>query len=1100
MIRYFLLLLCAFPYCLAAQDPCDPALIASISSSGTVCAGNPVTITFNLPDDDGDGYDVTYSFAGTSFTLTNIVNGHMVTHTPLATTTATLLQVVNNDDDDPDDECFTNFSQTISIAVSNPTISISNTTNPNCIANNGSITVIGGGGNTPYQYSLNGGLLQSSGTFTGLGAGAYTLLVSNSLGCTATTTATLSTPNPPTASISSTTPATCGLSNGTVTASATGGSTPYQYSINGTVFQGSPTFTGLAANTYTVTVRDANLCTSTAIATVSSTGAPTASISSTTPATCGLSNGTLTASATGGSTPYQYSINGTVFQGSPTFTGLAANTYTVTVRDANLCTSTAIATVGSTGGPTAVISSTTPATCGLSNGTVTASATGGSTPYQYSINGTVFQGSPTFTGLAANTYTVVVRDANLCTSTSVANVSSTGGPTAGASTTPATCGQSNGTVTASATGGSTPYQYSIDGNVFQGSPTFTGLSASTYTVTVRDANLCTSTFVANVSSTGGPTAGASTTPATCGQSNGTVTASATGGSTPYQYSIDGNVFQNTPTFTGLAANTYTVVVRDANLCTSTAIATVSSTGGPTAVISGTTPATCGLSNGTLTASATGGSMPYQYSIDGNVFQGSPTFTGLAANTYTVTVRDANLCTSTAIASVSSTGGPTAGILNPVQPGCGQANGAITTDATGGTPPYKYALNGGALQDSPIFGGLVAGTYTVVVTDAAGCTASATQSLVSANAPLLAISSQVDPDCGQNNGSIAVSASGGAPPYQFSIGGTTYQDSPIFGGLGPGVYQVFVRDNANCTSIANNVALNNPLANLPQANITANTTMGCISTDFVLTGNLPPGITGIWDCDEVTPTNPGNPVWSFNSSTSGNIQVTWTLSTPGCPNYDSETVSLNVLASPIANQDGVLLLQDGQDGELPVLMNDVLTTQPQVRITKQGTLGNASFGGNNILNYSPALNAAGNDTVVYEVCYTICENICDTAMAIFRNEDSDNPCFFEGDTSNLFTNGLTPNLDGRNDYLVFRIVSIEECQLNHDESDIIIYNRWGDVVFEAKPYNNNWSGKRKRRFDEEEVDLPPGVYYFVLRINSKSKGKTYSQFGSVILLR
>jgi gliding motility-associated-like protein len=93
---------------------------------------------------------------------------------------------------------------------------------------------------------------------------------------------------------------------------------------------------------------------------------------------------------------------------------------------------------------------------------------------------------------------------------------------------------------------------------------------------------------------------------------------------------------------------------------------------------------------------------------------------------------------------------------------------------------------------------------------------------------------------------------------------------------------------------------------------------------------------------------------------------------------------------------------------------------------------------------------------------------------------------------VFTNGLTPNGDGRNDVLVFRVVSVEECELNYAESEIIIYNRWGDVVFSASPYGNNWGGTGRNG-----QDLPPGVYYFVLRVTLEQQ---YTQFGSVILLR
>ena len=132
------------------------------------------------------------------------------------------------------------------------------------------------------------------------------------------------------------------------------------------------------------------------------------------------------------------------------------------------------------------------------------------------------------------------------------------------------------------------------------------------------------------------------------------------------------------------------------------------------------------------------------------------------------------------------------------------------------------------------------------------------------------------------------ASGGAGNYQFSLGGTVYQDSPFFNNLGPGLYSVYVRDAAGCIDIES-ITLNNPGSNLPMAVITANQTQGCTSTTFSLAGNLPAGATGLWTSDEVSPPTPSNPLWILDNASVGNVVVTWTLSVPGCPNYDEATL-------------------------------------------------------------------------------------------------------------------------------------------------------------------------------------------------------------------
>lgn len=204
------------------------------------------------------------------------------------------------------------------------------------------------------------------------------------------------------------------------------------------------------------------------------------------------------------------------------------------------------------------------------------------------------------------------------------------------------------------------------------------------------------------------------------------------------------------------------------------------------------------------------------------------------------------------------------------------------------------------------------------------------------------------------------------------------------------------------------------------------------------------------------------------------------------------LTLEVLPPPVANTDGVFFVEQGEHSEAPVLLNDLLPAPVEVQILAPPSQGTAWLNDQNILEYQPFAAAEGPDTAVYEICYPECPAVCDTALILFRNVRHGDPCVITGDTSNVFTNGLTPNNDGRNDYLVFRVVSVEVCAINHAKSEIIIYNRWGDIVSEASPYDNDWDGRNRNG-----ADLPPGVYYFVLRI---TLDEVYSQFGSVILIR
>jgi hypothetical protein len=129
-----------------------------------------------------------------------------------------------------------------------------------------------------------------------------------------------------------------------------------------------------------------------------------------------------------GTAPYTYSIDGTTYQSSGTFAGLTPGFYTVYIKDNRGCISTTGLTVGNTSGLLISSAVSTPSTCGNANGTITITATGGTAPLQYSINGITFQSSNIFTGVFPGTYTVTVTDAGGCITTRAVVVANTNGP------------------------------------------------------------------------------------------------------------------------------------------------------------------------------------------------------------------------------------------------------------------------------------------------------------------------------------------------------------------------------------------------------------------------------------------------------------------------------------------------------------------------------------------------------------------------------------------------------------------------------------------------------------------------------------------------
>lgn len=676
-------------------------------------------------------------------------------------------------------------------------------TNANCSISNGTVTVTATGGLPPYEYSVNNGVTyQSNNFFTGLAAGTYTIIVRDANSCTNFAQVTITASATP---LLTAIPAaaTCGNNNGAITAFGSGGAAPLQYSINGNIYQPSGSFTNLTPGTYTVYVKDANGCIRTVVVTIANTPAPTVTAVATT-AVCSNVNGSITATGNGGVPPLQYSINGTTFQPGNIFTGLAAGVYTVTVKDFTGCTAITTVTVGSTGGPTVTATSTT-SICGGANGSITISATG-TAPFTYSINGTTFVASNSFIGLAAGNYIAFARDATGCIGAVAVVVGNVAGPSITAVATPSSCIANDGTITATGAGGTAPLEYSIDGVGYGASNLFAGLAPGTYTVYVKDFNNCIKTTTVTVANASGLGFSTSTVFASCNTSNGVITVVAQGGTPPLQYSLDGVSYVGTNIFTGLAPGLYTVYVKDANGCIVTKAATVSSAANLTVTATVPVNTSCGVANGVIVTTGSGGASPLQYSIDGVLYQTGRTFINVAAGTYTVYVKDANGCISTTQVTVAaSTGGPgisTFTIRGDNAYPCNGTLGKITNPRVNGANcgACSFSLDFGPFipNATQLFLNVPVGTHTVTAMDANGCTK--TIFVTIANAVNATATATVTASaCGASTGTITLTGVGPNTPYHVSITGIggpwiTFDPTYTFTGLAPGVYTIISADD------------------------------------------------------------------------------------------------------------------------------------------------------------------------------------------------------------------------------------------------------------------------------------------------------------------
>lgn len=598
--------------------------------------------------------------------------------------------------------------------------------------------------------------------------------------------------------------------NGSVIIDNPAGAGPYTVAISGpatgsvvepNTAGGTASFTNLPDGSYTYTVTGANGCATNGSFTIGQ-GPNCCSVTAT--STNVLCNGATTGSGTAtpvGLAPYTYSWTGG--QTSQTASNLGAGSYTVTMTDNSGCVATANITITQ---PTVLSGSLTPVqvTCnGLCNASISVTASGGTAPYQYSLNGGTYQASNSFTGLCAGSYVVTVKDANNCTITLNQTITQ---PTllnlAQTAITQATCGANNGSVTVAGSGGTAPYQYSIDGGANQASATFTGLSAGPHTVQVTDANGCTKTLTITITATNSPTASIqSQTNVSCfGGVNGSVIVGVSGGSSPFTYDINPGPSQASNTFTNLVAGAYTVVVTDANGCTSTTPVINITQPAQLTFTSTPTAASCnGVCDGQILVNASGGTAPYQYSSNnGTTYQLANPLTGLCAGTISVVIQDANGCLTNNNVVVTQPA-PVSATFTSTNPICnGACDGTITVTASGGTPAYQYAVNGGALQASNLITGACGGNNVVLIQDAHGCQFSAVQTLV--DPPGFGIDQVlvVESNCGFNNGSITVSANGTNGPFTYSMNGGPSQPTGVYTNLFGGAYEITAVDALGCS--------------------------------------------------------------------------------------------------------------------------------------------------------------------------------------------------------------------------------------------------------------------------------------------------------------
>ena len=727
-----------------------------------------------------------------------------------------------------------------------------------------------GGGTSPYEFSLNGSNWQANDMFIGLQPGAYTIFVRDVVGCVVETNEIEILPvDEPEDLIFSSTQITCGDPTSDVEVTIVGGTPTYNIQIVSPVVQ-SPNsvvnnvavFENLSPGTYTFSVTDVNGCTYEEgftilpISEIDVTGELLKNVS------CfGLSDGTLRYTVNGFESAYSYSVVNSL--GTVIATGNAetsnvialddrpGETYAITViDDVTTCSATESVTIEAPGTPLSATIEVTDISCsttGTNPGSVAITPTGGWGSFEYEletpIGGTLGpQTSNLFAGLTdtSGSYTVTVRDVGGCEVTRTFSLNPVIAPVLEVTANSLCYDSTNGlTLTASVTsGGEAPFQYRLaGGGAYQSDPVFTGLAPGSFTIEVIDSKNCTTSDSIQVFPTLNASANlvkdldCSATP------EAEISINITGGNPNVTYEVirDGSSIQSSTAvpsipfsyFTSTAGN-YEFVITDSETCAVTTNQVAITTNTPPSLVEVITEPLCNTSaDGIVELQISAGAPPYQIVFDGSTPSTQDTYSGLIAGTYNYTVTDSKGCVFSNNGTLAAPSALIQGTVDVVQDyRCDNTSATLQViDYSGGTPNYAFSIDGINFQTSDTFSsGITAGTYTITIRDANGCTERTPAITIDPqNAPTNLTFAQTSLVCPAVVSDVTVSVIDGNSPFTYQITAPSGSivnngNNNVFNGLAPGTYTFLVTDSKGCT-----IQENYTVADIPRIAVLAQLT-------------------------------------------------------------------------------------------------------------------------------------------------------------------------------------------------------------------------------------------------------------------------------------
>jgi gliding motility-associated-like protein len=886
----------------------------------------------------------------------------------------------------------------------------------------------------------------------------------------------------------------CTQSNGSIMITHTGGDAPISYNWSGLASgQNNDTATGLPVGFYQVTVSDVNGCMVDTIINLNN-NQPTLVITDTVNVKCyGGLTGSATAQGMGGVLNYTYLWDPNAnAQTSATATGLAAGTYSVTVTDNINCSAVESVTITEPDDSIWVASVINDdLLCfGDSNGVISVSGSGGNGGFTYSWNTNPVQTDSFATGLSSGTYTVTLTDDSACSNAFNVDINEPSPLTINAIPNSdfngfnISCnGLSDGSALVTGGGGVGGYSYLWNDNNSQTTASANTLSAGNYIVTVYDANNCsidttiTLTEPTSISIQMQKDSSYNGSDISCfGDTNGYVSAQVSGGVPGYYYLWDDSTsnFQNGP----LPSGTYYVTVTDTNGCVNAANISLSQPQPLSLAITGIDAKCFDSTDASISVTTSGGILAYSYQWDSLTgYQTTKTVTGLGAGVYEVTVLDANGCEIDTNYTINEPNALSVSALTS-DTICPLDSHDITANAIGGNGNFIYIWDNGLDSGQTHFvSPSNTTTYSVTAYDISGCPSPPDSVAVYVRV--------FDPDsinmfstgnvCSGNSSEISTDYAGAYPPYTFVW-------SSGHGGLGPHTVTPSIDTyfTVTITDECQNILIDSILVEVfeyPDTSILPYYIEGCPPLEVIFEDSANnPGATYEWEIDNDIVIRDSIFNYIFPSTGFYNVDVTIT-------SVDSCVVTMNNAASIEGYP------QPTVSCAVSTAQATIFEAEIQFYAYPDGLEFDWNFGDNSIDSIQLPLHEY-QDTGVY-VSSVIgtnsfgCQDTCFSVVVIDPSYFIDVPNAFIPDPSG--GNGGTYNPQQLSNSIFFPVVE------SVDEFKMMIFNRWGEMVFVTDDINVGWDGYYQGELLQQDV--------YVYKIEARFlNGRDVVKTGDVTLIR